>query len=238
MKKLILSQQTLYCIKYSSDDFTDTSLHSYIMDEVIYTFFEHMCELTSYSNLDVNECAKTPSPCHANAHCNNTMGGHTCTCKSGYSGNGTHCTDVNECAKTVAPCGTGFNCTNLIGSFKCQRCPTGYNGNGKTCSDINECTTSKPCHSNATCTNNVGSYSCKCISGYNGDGKNCTDINECLAKPCSSLAGCTNLPGTFKCGVCPSGYSGNGTTCTGMYTCNNDLSLHYYHECDRWLAVK
>ena len=41
-------------------------------------------------NADVNECAT--SPCDANAACANTAGSYTCTCNSGYTGNGTSCT--------------------------------------------------------------------------------------------------------------------------------------------------
>ena len=41
-------------------------------------------------NTDVNECAT--SPCDANAACANTAGSYTCTCNSGYTGNGTSCT--------------------------------------------------------------------------------------------------------------------------------------------------
>ena len=31
------------------------------------------------------------SPCHANATCNNTDGSYTCTCSTGYSGDGVTC---------------------------------------------------------------------------------------------------------------------------------------------------
>jgi hypothetical protein len=40
--------------------------------------------------LDVNECV-TESPCHTNATCNNTDGSYTCTCDTGYSGDGFSC---------------------------------------------------------------------------------------------------------------------------------------------------
>ncbi len=41
--------------------------------------------------LDIDECG-TANPCDANAACANTIGGHTCTCNSGYSGDGVTCT--------------------------------------------------------------------------------------------------------------------------------------------------
>ena len=84
--------------------------------------------------LDVNECLN--SPCHANATCKNIAGSHTCTCKSGYSGNGTHCTDDNECNNTPKPCSSLVNCTNTAGSYLCGTCPNGYSGNGTVCNGM------------------------------------------------------------------------------------------------------
>ena len=49
-----------------------------------------MC-CSSFPNfVDIDECL-TVSPCHANATCNNTEGSYTCTCDSGYSGDGVSC---------------------------------------------------------------------------------------------------------------------------------------------------
>ena len=38
---------------------------------------------------DIDECLS--DPCHSNATCNNTDGSFTCTCISGYSGDGFQC---------------------------------------------------------------------------------------------------------------------------------------------------
>ena len=46
---------------------------------------------------DVNECTSGEAACHSNATCTNTLGSFTCTCKDGYSGNGTTCYGEAEC---------------------------------------------------------------------------------------------------------------------------------------------
>ena len=41
---------------------------------------------------DVNECTEGINICHDNATCNNTEGSYTCSCNTGYTGNGFSCT--------------------------------------------------------------------------------------------------------------------------------------------------
>lgn len=41
--------------------------------------------------LDIDECAMGTDSCDENADCDNAIGNYTCTCQSGYSGNGTVC---------------------------------------------------------------------------------------------------------------------------------------------------
>ena len=40
---------------------------------------------------DIDECAIETDACDENADCTNTIGSYTCTCRSGYSGNGIVC---------------------------------------------------------------------------------------------------------------------------------------------------
>jgi len=42
---------------------------------------------------DVNECTSGSHDCDSNADCSNTDGTFTCTCKSGFTGNGKTCTE-------------------------------------------------------------------------------------------------------------------------------------------------
>ena len=44
-----------------------------------------------YVPSDFDECSLEPKPCDNNATCTNTEGSFICTCKEGFSGNGTVC---------------------------------------------------------------------------------------------------------------------------------------------------
>ena len=41
--------------------------------------------------LDINECETGSHNCDVNANCTNTVGGHNCTCKEGFAGDGRSC---------------------------------------------------------------------------------------------------------------------------------------------------
>ena len=167
------------------------------------------------------DVCKIFNPCDANAVCvNNGTLLPTCTCKTGYSGDGLTCSDVNECLTANGGCAATATCTNSAGSFSCA-CNAGYTGDGKTCTDVNECLTANGgCSANGTCTNSAGSFSCACKTGYTGDGKTCTDVNECLTANggCAATATCTNSAGSFSC-ACNAGYTGDGKTCSDVNEC-------------------
>ena len=46
----------------------------------------------SFFHADIDECETDWNICHAAAQCTNTEGSFTCTCKPGYTGDGTKCT--------------------------------------------------------------------------------------------------------------------------------------------------
>eukprot|EP00735_Rhodelphis_limneticus_P008651 TRINITY_DN2180_c0_g1::TRINITY_DN2180_c0_g1_i1::g.12764::m.12764 TRINITY_DN2180_c0_g1::TRINITY_DN2180_c0_g1_i1::g.12764 ORF type:complete len:178 (+),score=31.48,sp/Q9LMN8/WAK3_ARATH/36.26/2e-08,EGF_CA/PF07645.10/1.2e+03,EGF_CA/PF07645.10/1.8e-08,EGF_3/PF12947.2/2.2e+03,EGF_3/PF12947.2/3.8e-08,EGF/PF00008.22/0.00019,EGF/PF00008.22/1e+03,cEGF/PF12662.2/0.21,cEGF/PF12662.2/0.14,EGF_MSP1_1/PF12946.2/9.4e+02,EGF_MSP1_1/PF12946.2/0.03,Cons_hypoth698/PF03601.9/0.044,FXa_inhibition/PF14670.1/1.2e+03,FX len=61
---------------------------------------ESSCEDGYYSTaegcVDFDECAEGMASCSTEAYCTNYDGGYTCTCNSGYDGNGYTCTLANE----------------------------------------------------------------------------------------------------------------------------------------------
>ena len=85
---------------------------------------------------DINECTDGTHSCDANASCENSpVGSHSCTCNSGYEGNGNTCTDIDECATDNGGC--AHICTDTDGSFECS-CRAGYalDDDGFGCSTI------------------------------------------------------------------------------------------------------
>ncbi len=175
--------------------------------------------------VDIDECAQQTDNCDTNATCTNMMGSFTCTCNTGFEGNGVTCTDIDECTTNTDNCDTNAMCTNNTGSFSCA-CNTGFSGNGVTCADIDECAANTDdCDGLATCSNTTGSYSCTCPTGYMGTGhgtNGCTDVDECTAgtDTCDTNAMCTNTAGAFTC-ACNAGFTGDGMTCTDVDECAN-----------------
>ena len=47
---------------------------------------------------DMNECDERTRNCHERATCSDVIGGFNCTCKSGFTGNGTFCEGKNNCS--------------------------------------------------------------------------------------------------------------------------------------------
>ena len=76
---------------------------------------------------DVDECDITGS-CHEDANCANNVGSYECTCKEGYSGDGSFCADINECTTDdglralIHNCDPDAVCTNTDASYTCT-CP-------------------------------------------------------------------------------------------------------------------
>eukprot|EP00286_Rhodomonas_abbreviata_P027873 CAMPEP_0181303152 /NCGR_PEP_ID=MMETSP1101-20121128/8394_1 /TAXON_ID=46948 /ORGANISM="Rhodomonas abbreviata, Strain Caron Lab Isolate" /LENGTH=1307 /DNA_ID=CAMNT_0023408683 /DNA_START=219 /DNA_END=4139 /DNA_ORIENTATION=+ len=169
-------------------------------------------DVVACSNID--ECSGF-NDCHANANCTDTNGSFTCTCNTGYSGNGTSCPNIDECVGfNLTNCHANATCTDTDGSFTCA-CDAGFSGSGTSCSNIDECVGSNNCDANANCTDTEGSFTCTCNTGYSGSGDSCSNIDECVVpNVCQANATCTDTDGSFTCG-CDGGFQGTaGQNCT------------------------
>ena len=82
--------------------------------------------------LDINECRDGTDRCSLDARCFNMQGSYTCSCNSGFHGDGMSCSDIDECAEGVHDCHWNAECINTEGSYRCS-CLNGYHGNGKQC---------------------------------------------------------------------------------------------------------
>ncbi|XP_024916753.1 mucin-like protein [Cynoglossus semilaevis] len=60
-----------------------------------------------------------PFPCHEDADCVSTKQNYTCSCKSGYEGDGVSCSDIDECADLSTCQNAKFECKNTPGSVEC-----------------------------------------------------------------------------------------------------------------------
>ncbi|XP_013405589.1 adhesion G protein-coupled receptor E2-like [Lingula anatina] len=167
------------------------------------------------SNID--ECTLGTHNCSQHAKCTDLPGSFSCSCNSGYIGDGYNCNDIDEC-QTTNNCSSAASCTNINGGYTCS-CNSGFTGDGYNCNDIDECKTTNNCSTSASCTNTNGGYTCSCNSGYTGDGYSCYDIDECkTTNNCSSSASCTNTYGGYTCS-CNSGYTGDGYNCYDIDEC-------------------
>src|SRR5205823_4237164 len=81
---------------------------------------------------DVDECQTGAAGCSANATCQNTLGGFSCSCKAGFTGDGIACADIDECQTGAAGCSADATCANTAGGFTCT-CKPGFAGDGKVC---------------------------------------------------------------------------------------------------------
>ena len=181
--------------------------------------------------VDMNECLHaSENNCDDVAICSNTLGSYSCTCNSGYVGDGVICEDVNECSDGIHSCDTNAKCLNTDGSYQCE-CLNGFVGDGSFCDDVNECAadSANDCVEHSFCTNTYGSYICACKPGYGvavkrrqknlTTGQFCADIDECENNPCDTYPNCKNTDGSFTCS-CDTGFIGDGFTCKDFNECD------------------
>ena len=118
--------------------------------------------------LDINECQEKSHNCDTVATCVNNDGSYTCTCNSGYTGDGRSCNGMHR----LYHCASNYLCRKGI-NFSPISCTLFY-------LDIDECSNSNSnsCSNNNVCINTVGSYKCNCTNGYRINGNSCQGTSD------------------------------------------------------------
>ncbi|MFT7625018.1 MAG: hypothetical protein ACI9WU_004209, partial [Myxococcota bacterium] len=205
--------------------------------------------LSSGQCQDINEC-DAPGSCHLDADCLNLPGSFTCTCQTGFFGDGQTCAACTVCAGQqyeMSSCTATDNgacgdcdsscaaCTGLS-SAECTDCPSGFALVAGACQDVDECETAGTCHANATCQNTIGSFECSCLGDFFGDGQICTACTVCSSDqheitactpagntscgPCDASCAGCSGPSSSDCTGCPSGFSLTAGQCQDVNECD------------------
>jgi Calcium-binding EGF domain/EGF domain len=185
--------------------------------------------------IDKDECSPR-NPCGRGAICINYLGGYTCQCGNGMSGDPYkgECKESNALVQCSAkkPCPSGEKCVANAGGSNVCVCTQGHTRDSvsKQCRDIDECVENhKPaCGLNALCKNLPGSYECVCAEGYYGNpyeiceicdtpdcqcqppytlvGKNCILAGCSKDQKCPPGAECISITGGLSYCACPKGF--------------------------------
>ena len=130
-----------------------------------------------FSFSDIDECATGEHTCDLNADCSNINGSFTCSCISGYSGDGMTCSgqiifsNYVSCYFSIIMC---VNCCTYLFIYIDTLLLW------DACYDYSQILMNvllviiHTCDMNADCSNIDGSFTCSCITGYSGDGMTCS----------------------------------------------------------------
>ena len=107
-----------------------------------------------------DECVLGTHKCHGDATCTDTTSSYTCTCKSGYAGNGF------LCGKNRKSLITNFSFV----SFESILCYSSVFLFLQFFLEFDHCA-NNPCQNSGTCVDGVGDFACICLLYYYG--RNC-----------------------------------------------------------------
>ena len=155
---------------------------------------------------DIDECATGTHSCAATGGvCANTAGAHSCTCASGYSGDGSVCESDKRVSLLAAA--NGSLSADPAGATVSHGTTVTFTAAPASGYEVSVWL--------ADC---IGASGLECALTVTVDvsvGVEFSDINECALEThsCAAAGGvCTNTAGAYGCG-CGEGYSGNGSVC-------------------------
>eukprot|EP01137_Pigoraptor_chileana_P037331 Opistho-2@34264 len=178
---------------------------------------------------DIDECLvfqsnskKIPSrPCHQYSKCTNTIGGYTCVCNGGFSGDGFNCIDITPpVVRTVVPIVTVAQYSDEAAIYTAFHVSSVDNLNGdlsdavlrQGSADVKSPGEYSVVFSSTDVAGNTGLVSVKAIV---------SDVDECSEKTawwkhnCNYYASCKNTIGSFEC-KCDDGFTGDGVRCNDV----------------------
>ncbi|KAI4480699.1 hypothetical protein M0802_014155, partial [Mischocyttarus mexicanus] len=202
-----------------------------------------------YEQISEDKC--NPSPCGANAECNNGV----CSCLTEYRGNpyiacrpecvlNTDCPSDKSCLRNkcvdpcIGTCGQNAICTVYNHIPMCS-CTPNTSGNAFViCLPVKEPTVSdnpcnpSPCGPNSYCRKINGQAVCSCISGYKGSPPSCRP--ECIvSSDCDKDKACSNLQCINPCiGTCGIGAQCRVVNHNPICSCLPNLSGDPFVRCD------
>eukprot|EP01136_Pigoraptor_vietnamica_P021647 Opistho-1_new@72019 len=198
---------------------------------------------------DIDECA-IPNPaiypsCHPQAICRNTQGSYTCTCATGFTGDG-----IRSCVDTTAPTISLLGQSTVTITQAISWLPANaYVDAGATASDNFDGTiTNKIVRSGSVDVRTVGTYRINFdVSDAAGNAATrvtrtviVQDVNECdtarltydgtknTPAGCDQYTTCVNNVGSYSCTPCPAGFTGTGQTSCKSISCQYST---YWSDC-------
>ena len=124
----------------------------------------------------VQPCDNGHNTCGDHGDCTTASNAHTCTCKTGWSGD--DCNKPTGC--NGSPCHNGGTCTASGGEHSCA-CSNGWSGSA--CDHAMGCDSS-PCQHGGTCIGDGTKHTCQCASGWAG-----ADCADSTVRCCSDGLG-------------------------------------------------
>jgi len=159
---------------------------------------------TTLGYCDPDECALGIDNCHAEATCTDKLGGFTCECKDGFSGDGVTC-EVNRCDAPSLATGIERTCTGpLVDEY-------GVDTENATCTLVDGCSSLGP----YVRVGDLATIQCLADSlEFESFETVYCDEDKCQsgANDCHQFADCTYSVGSFSCS-CPDLFHGTGQFC-------------------------